>query len=431
MPYGIFRKITTLEFLQHHFANETFNRSLAGKINDVSSAPYRFILKSLSATRIAPRAYVWGFADTMHAGLEGRSFTQFAFGRVYYAKAPWYFFPGVIAAKLPIGLSLLSIIGAGLFLARRLPRDWTAPTAALFCAGVWFLFVLRSGATYAGVRHAMPLLPILAVMGGLTSYAAMNASRVGLKIVVILVFLAAGISALPVLRPWEYFNEFAGGTSNGYRYFNDEGVDLGQRGKEIARYYHDAIQSTGEVPLLSYQITSQERKARGIDWLGLDMQRDRARLTSSTFQGIVIIGGKFTDPRLWWNTTSVRAATPIARFGNAFVYQGTFDMSGSAARNLYFAAIRKEYAREPDLKAAEGLLNESVRADPSAFFVHIELANLALKRGARDASLGAYSEALRHAPNDPVLRGSIDEQIKRVSSEPLDHIPELRNPFLE
>jgi hypothetical protein len=38
---------------------------------------------------------------------------------------------------------------------------------------------------------------------------------------------------------------------------------------------------------------------------------------------------------------------------------------------------------------------------------------------------------LQHAPNDPELRRSIEEQIKRVSSEALGQVPELRDPFLE
>jgi hypothetical protein len=46
-------------------------------------------------------------------------------------------------------------------------------------------------------------------------------------------------------------------------------------------------------------------------------------------------------------------------------------------------------------------------------------------------ALQAYSDALQHAPNDPELRRSIEEQIKWVSSEPLRQVPELRNLFLE
>lgn len=418
-------------FRESEGAGETFNRSLTDKINDVGSGPYRFVLNALKATHMVPRAYLWGFADTVHAGLDGRAFTQFAFGHVYYAKAPWFFFPGVIAAKLPLGLMLLSIVGAGLFIARHLPSEWTAPTATLLGAGVCFLFVLKSGATYAGVRHAMPLMPILAVMGGLASYAAMTARKVSLKIVVALGFLAGAFSALPVLRPWEYFNEFAGGTSNGYLHFDDEGVDLGQRAKEIARYYHEVIQPTGEVPLLNYQIPRQGRKARNIDWLGLDLKRDQARLTSRTFQGFVIVDGKFLDRRLWWNTDSLRAAQPVARFGTVFVYRGTFDMSGSAARNLYFTGIGKEYAREPDLKAAEELLNESVDADPSAYFVYIELGNLAVKREAREDAVRAYTDALKHAPEDRSVREPIEQQLRSVSTEDLRMVSALRNPQLE
>ena len=57
----------------------------------------------------------------MHAGLEGRALMQFAFGRVYYAKARATSSQGY-PRETADWLSLLSIIGAGLFLARRLPR---------------------------------------------------------------------------------------------------------------------------------------------------------------------------------------------------------------------------------------------------------------------------------------------------------------------
>jgi hypothetical protein len=77
------------------------------------------------------------------------------------------------------------------------------------------------------------------------------------------------------------------------------------------------------------------------------------------------------------------------------------------------------------------LLKQSIALDPSAFFAHIELGNLLLKRGAREGASLGYSKPLQHAPNDAVLRRSIEDQIKRVSPEPLDRIPELRNPLLE
>ena len=96
-----------------------------------------------------------------------------------------------------------------------------------------------------------------------------------------------------------------------------------------------------------------------------------------------------------------------------------------------FDALSKIYAEKPDLEAGERFLRQSVRLDPLGFFVDIELGNLYLKRGSRENALQAYSDALQHAPNDPELRRSIEEQIKRVSAAPLGQVPELRNPFME
>ena len=65
-------------------------------------------------------------------------------------------------------------------------------------------------------------------------------------------------------------------------------------------------------------------------------------------------------------------------------------MRGRLARNLYSLGIASAYAEKPDLEAAERLLKESAADDPTAFFVHIELGNINLKQGLRDAALQAY-----------------------------------------
>lgn len=100
---------------------ESFNRPLADKIADVNTPFYHLVLARMKTTHIVPRAYLWGFADTVHAGLEGRLTTELVFGHVYARKGPKYFFPAMIAVKLPIGLSVLSVLGLIFFFARRLP----------------------------------------------------------------------------------------------------------------------------------------------------------------------------------------------------------------------------------------------------------------------------------------------------------------------
>lgn len=57
--------------------------------------------------------------------------------------------------------------------------------------------------------------------------------------------------------------------------------------------------------------------------------------------------------------------------------------------------------------------------DPTAYFVHIQLGNLYLKRGSRDQCVQAYSEALKFAPHEPKIRSALQNQIQRASREPL------------
>jgi dolichyl-phosphate-mannose--protein O-mannosyl transferase len=57
-------------FAESNTAREVFNRSLADKIGDVQSPAYRFVLTEMALTHVVPRAYLWGFADTIRSGLE-------------------------------------------------------------------------------------------------------------------------------------------------------------------------------------------------------------------------------------------------------------------------------------------------------------------------------------------------------------------------
>jgi hypothetical protein len=418
-------------FKESSMNNEVFNRPLAAKIGDLSSPEYRFVLTQMAAAHLVPRAYIWGFADTMHAGLEGRAFQQLAFGHLYYAKAPWYFFPGVIAVKLPLGLILLALSGFILFLTGRFPRDWNLSVAVLLAGLFCFLFVLRHGATYAGVRHALPAVPFLAILAGMTSHVALTLKTKTPIILVSLAFVAAGVSVLRVSRPWEYFNETVDNAHDAWIYFDDEDIDMSQRGKELASYYHRVLQPTGEIPYITYNIGLSERKARGLEWLGRDLTRDETRMSSGTYSGTIIISARAIAKKLWWDLPSLREGTPVARFGNMLVFRGTFDLRGRLARNLYSLGIASAYAEKPDLEAAQRLLKESAAEDPTAFFVHIELGNIHLKDGLRDAALQAYRSALEHAPNDVIMRRSIQEQIQLLSVRPLDQIAPLRNPAME
>lgn len=408
---------------------EVFNRPLSDKISDVRSPVYRVVLQGMRLTHIVPRAYIWGLADTVRAGLEGRTTPINAFGHAYIDRGPKYYFPAMIALKLPIGLSILILIGFFAFATRRAPPDaFTTVLAAV----VLFMLVLISGSTYAGIRHALPVAVLLAIVGGVGMQFSFSSNSAPWKVALGAALAIAAASALPVMRPWEYFNEFIGGSGRAYLYFSDEGVDLGQRVKELASYYHRAVEPSGEVPFIFYgPISEVEEKARGIDWLGRVPDRDQSRLESATFSGTVIVDGRFLGKFPFWDNAALRSATPAARFGNLLVFRGTCACGPMLAGSLYQESLSKIFTEKPDWTAAQRLLEESAALDPSAFFVHIELGNVYLTQGQRARALQSYSDALKYAPGDARFRQPIQAQIQRVSSTSADRIDLLRDPFLE
>jgi len=414
-------------------SDEQFNRPLTAKISDVRSSVYRQGLLIMSKTRLFPRAYICGMADTIRAGAVGRAISVLAFGKLYYGKAPFYYFPGVIAAKLPLGLLLLTLIGIVLIFVRKIPPEFMFPLGGLFVFALLFLLTLISGSSYAGIRHALPLVPFAALLGSLSIYQALKRKSVWLRVTVGFALIASLVSAIPVMRPWEYFNETVG-TANAYLYFNDEGIDLSLRTKEMVEYYNSNLKPQGEIPFVSYPSSQKEWESRNFDWVGRDEERDTERFTGDSLNGTFIFEAKELSPVLFWDTgKDFRNAAPIARFGNVFVFQGTFPIStATRAQSLYYRAVYgKIYVAEPDIEGAIDMLSRSVALDPTAFFAALELGNLYLKSGNREESLKAYRIAADNAPKADGIGEIILRQIERVETEPLSEIEPLRNPEAE
>jgi len=410
---------------------ESFNRPLVEKINDVSSPRYHAVLAIMAATHVVPRAYLWGFADTIRAGLEGRESLQLFFGRVYRSRGPRYFFPAMIAVKVPIGLIALLLLGLFLFVTRRIPPDWMLPCGVVLAIALIFLLVLATGATYAGIRHALPVVVLLAVFAGVGLEVALSSKTPQLKVLVVLALLLAAVSALPQMRPWEYFNEFAGGTTNAYKSFSDEGVNLGQRSKELAGYYNREQKPMGQRPVCLYWVLDEEKAARGVDCFGGDEKRDAALVELPERSGTIFAGPSDLIRRSYWDNAALREAHPVKRLGNLFIFKGSFYLPGVAASDFYWSGINNVYGEKPDDAEAEKAFRRSVELDPTAYFVHIEIGNLYLKRGSREECVRSYSEALKYAPGDPTIRSLLQNQIQLVSHEALARVRSIRDPHLE
>jgi tetratricopeptide (TPR) repeat protein len=226
----------------------------------------------------------------------------------------------------------------------------------------------------------------------------------------------------------------AGGAENGHLYFNDEGVDLSQRNGEVAEYYHRELEPKGEIPFYIYFSNFNDRKVRGMDWVGKERERDASRYEGNTVSGTIIIGANELGPKMFWDVGKpLRPTQPVARLGNVFVFQGTFERpNGGISRMLYNRALYTYiYVPEPNIAEGIALLEKSVALDPTGFCSSLELGNQYLKLGKREDALRAYRIAFENAPQTDSIYDLLAEQVRRVESEPLENIATLRNPGIE
>jgi tetratricopeptide (TPR) repeat protein len=316
---------------------------------------------------------------------------------------------------------------------RNIPREWISPLRIVIVFAILFLLVLMKGSTYAGIRHALPVVPPLALLGSVAIYQAIKFRSYFLRGAVTIALLGALVSAIPVVRPWEYFNEIIG-AADAHRYFNDEGVDLSLRTKEVVEYYNQNIKPDGEIPYVVYFSPRLEWRARGLEWVGKEPERDAEKIFSDKLSGTFIIGVFQLAPSLFWDFGKhFREAKPVARIGNVFVFQGTFPGSRAAqSYALYNRAVYgKIYTPEPDIEGGIKMLEQSVALDPKAFFVALELGNQYLKIGNREEALKAYRISRENAPATDDIGELLAQQIKRLHTEPLEQIQPLRNPGIE
>jgi hypothetical protein len=402
---------------------EAFNRPLALKIDDVRSRIARPGLRVLERSRLLPRAYVWGLADTVRAGMEGRGIPVYFLGNVYTDRGPVYFFPIVLAAKLPLGLLALSLSGLIWFWRRKLPGSWDPPGMGLLMLAFVFLLALARGVSYAGVRHALPVLVVLGVFGGMvSSWGWFSGSRLA-RILVVVALLIGAISAVPRVRPWEYFNEVAGGPGRAYLHFGDEGVDMGQRTRDIVRYYHEHLYPSGDVPYLLYPMAGSEQKRRGVRTQASNDGEEKSLDVAGTF--LVTSTVIFQDPRY----ESFRQASPVDRIGNLLIYRGTFHLPWLRETKLLLRARRFLAMSQPDFDQVQEALSEVLTINPNNFGALLQMGNLKLRRGERDEAVKFYSRAREQVSENAGVSAALARQIARLTSnEPIERIPQVRDP---
>lgn len=165
---------------------------------------------------------VWGIDYVRRHNSRGHQ--TYFLGRLGH-RGWWYFFPVALAVKTPVAFLALTALGIGrLALGGVRGADWRRLAPAAAAAAV--LLVGAFSNINIGVRHVLPVYPLLAVIAGFGTHSLWRSSRRGALVAATLV--AWQVSAAAAAHPdhLAYFNELAGGRPE--RILIDSDLDWGQ-----------------------------------------------------------------------------------------------------------------------------------------------------------------------------------------------------------
>ncbi|MBZ5677456.1 MAG: glycosyltransferase family 39 protein [Acidobacteriia bacterium] len=186
----------------------------------------------------------------------------------------WHFFPVVLAVKSPIGLLALSMCGWWLVLRRWRDTDWKQswPQLLTIVFPLAILLVCMLARIDLGVRHILPVYPLLAIAGGHAVTGLFQQSRYAAIVAAFLVAWVIGDSVRAHPDYLAHFNEFAG--SHPEAILSESDLDWGQDLHRLSQrlkergvqefsiaYFGTALLEKAELP--RYALLSPTQPSRG------------------------------------------------------------------------------------------------------------------------------------------------------------------------
>ena len=212
----------------------------------------------------------------------------------------WYYYPVAVFFKTPIPWLLLAASGAVGLLCRWRKESFAALVP--WIGAVVYLGLATTSKLNIGMRHVMPVYPLLAV--GIADQLARMGRRWHVVALVLCGWLVVVVSlAYPLFLP--YCNEFAGGTANGYKMVLDSNYDWGQDGKRLKQWMDDnAVKQI----YLDYFGTQAS-----IEWLQIPNTRVNAEQARQIKQGWLVVSvSELMRPEWSWLRDSRQPDARIA-----------------------------------------------------------------------------------------------------------------------
>jgi hypothetical protein len=327
--------------------SDGFNRAMADKVADLNIPHWRLAIGLADEARLLPRAYLWGLADTVRAGVEGRGqSSHLVWGVSHKGRPPWFTWPSIVASKLPLALAAMALLGLLALRWTKMSASGRWLLAAAAGAGVVHLGALMSGqGTYGGIRHALPLVVLLALPAGTLLALAWQRGGNALRVAAAAPLAVALAMTAAEPRLWEYHNELAGGTAEAYRQFGNEGLDLGQRWPEIKAYHDAVIAPEGATLYSDYWFmeeqaiaarTNYRRKVDSIDDTNID----------GVYEGYFLYNMHMTLPWPEWGwdpAVGLKGLEQVQRLGYVAIYKGRRQDPQGRAADVYQKVVEHLY----------------------------------------------------------------------------------------
>ncbi len=318
------------------------------------------VIPAVEHWRVLPEAYLVGLQDVLVESELGRS--SFLLGKLY-RNGNWFYFPVAAAIKFTLPVLLLIIVSAFSV------RFWkTKPRQLLFLILPVLLFLgfSMSSKLSIGVRHLLPVLPLLVIFASAGAWNLAQGRRWAMIALALLLAFHMGSSLHAYPNYLSYSNELWGGPGETYRYLANSDVDWGQAQK-MARDY---IAKTHPANCFFLRTYNNKNSDYGIPCGGIsEIQWDQLQtpytgtmiVSSSMVDGIGVRGASVQTHRTF------QGLTPTAKLGGSalLVYQGTFDVSPIVAAQLLVRARTLGALGEENEPLVLELAQQAAKLDPS------------------------------------------------------------------
>lgn len=182
--------------------------------------------------RLLPNALTEG---VLHAQTLAEQRPAFLAGS-YSMTGWWFYFPVAFALKTPIAHLALLALGIVVCVRRTLPGT-AGSRAFVVIPPVLFAAIAMTSSLNIGVRHVLPVYPFAIMVGVLGAEWLRRARGVRGAVILTCILMAGAVEyALAYPNTLAFFNAFAGGGRNGFRYLADSNVDWGQDLKPLKKW---------------------------------------------------------------------------------------------------------------------------------------------------------------------------------------------------